>query len=164
MYSLLVCSCISTCKNVIVKYKVKRKIKNRKMLKCSLFRLLRAAVFFHCLSVGLILNRLTWPQQLFMKPFARRNRVSAIPAISLKNKIYNEANSFRMSSEKEIVKDGFKKSIIHGCMKHYIKVWRLLFDVCLAHVEREKLLNKWVLFYFQGKLLSTVMFLYRSSL
>ena len=92
------------------------------MLKCSLFRLLRAAVFFHCLSVGFILNRLPWPQQLFMKPFARRNRVSAIPAISLKKKIYNEANSFRMSSEKEIVKDDLKKSKIHGCMKHYIKV------------------------------------------
>ena len=92
------------------------------MLKCSLFRLLRAAVFFHSLSVGLILNRLPWPQQLFMKPFARRNRVSEIPGVFLKNKIYNEANSFRMSSEKEIVKDDFKKSKINGYMKRYIKV------------------------------------------
>ena len=34
-----------------------------------------------------------------------------------------------------------KKRRTHSYIKHYIKVWRLLFDACLSHEEREYLPN-----------------------
>ena len=58
MYSHLVSSYISYHKNLIIKYKFKRKRKkNREMFKYLLFNLSRAAVFSHPLSLGLALNR-----------------------------------------------------------------------------------------------------------
>ena len=90
--------------------------------------------------------------------FARSNRVFQIPAIFLENKArqskiktrlmfrlysfsHNKTKSFIISFEK---KNQSKKSLEKpkkpSHMKHYIKVWRLLFDVCLSHVERGELL------------------------
>ena len=42
----------------------------------------------------------------------------------------------------ESVKEDFKKRKIHSYIKHYIKVWRLMFDVYKSHVERGELLIK----------------------
>ena len=54
---------------------------------------------------------------------------------------HNKTKSLRMFPEKsESVKD-FKKRKIHSYIKHYIKVWRLMFDVYKSHVERELLVK-----------------------
>ena len=58
MYSHLVCSYIGPCKNLTVKNtKPKGKEKDKEMFKYLLFSFLSGAVFFHRLSIGLVLNR-----------------------------------------------------------------------------------------------------------
>ena len=55
---------------------------------------------------------------------------------------HNKTKSLRMFPEKsESVKEDFKKRKIHSYIKHYIKVWRLMFDVYKSHVERELLVK-----------------------
>ena len=39
--------------------------------------------------------------------------------------------------KRESEKEDFKKRKTHSYMKHYVKVWRLLFDACLSHLEKE---------------------------
>ena len=61
MYSHLVCSDISSFKNIIAKYKVKKKrIKQGEVQVFLIYSLLKATgFFFYPLSVGLVLNRCT---------------------------------------------------------------------------------------------------------
>ena len=62
MYSHLVCSYIGSCKNLIVKYKVKRKRKrqgNVQVFVIYFVKLSSGAVFSHRLSISLVLNRRT---------------------------------------------------------------------------------------------------------
>ena len=62
--------------------------------------------------------------------------------IDKNNRITRKTRSFRTSSKKvNQSKKIKKKKKTHSYIKHYIKVWRLLFDVCLSHVEREYLPN-----------------------
>ena len=58
-----------------------------------------------------------------------------------------------MNQSKKIQK---KERKTHSYIKHFIKVWRLLLDVCLSHLEREYLRNIKVNFvYFQKKVVAT---------
>ena len=54
---------------------------------------------------------------------------------------HNKTKSLRFL-KKWTVKEDFKKSKIHSYIKHYIKVWRLMFDAYKSHVQRRELLIK----------------------
>ena len=56
---------------------------------------------------------------------------------------HNNTKLLRIFPEKrESVEEDFKKRKINSYINHYIKVWRLMFDVYKTHVERGELLIK----------------------
>ena len=60
MYLHLVCSYICSCKNLIVKYKAKRKRKRQENYSSICYLVFKVVLFFsHRLCIGLVLNRRT---------------------------------------------------------------------------------------------------------
>ena len=115
MYSHLVCSYIGSCKNLIVKYKVKRKRKRQGNVLILVIWFVKWCCFSHLLSIGLVLNRRTLAAtalyETYNIPIVKKyNRF----IIFLEHKLYGFLQNERTTWSKHILIDS-----------HYVQVMNI---------------------------------------